>query len=192
MSSSRPSNPPLVPLGCPSCGSGLDPLRDDVLFLCAGCGGASELVGTQTMPRRLVHATPASESPVLHLPFWRLSASAIAPAFNGSRLLTVSRWYSERVSALDAHQGGPAPRGLWGGRIGARDAPRVAALAWGDDATTQPGRDDAGAAPALLAVPFFRQPSRLVCAITGLHVYLETLEGSAELMARWEKVLNGS
>jgi predicted RNA-binding Zn-ribbon protein involved in translation (DUF1610 family) len=193
MSSSRPSDAPLLPLGCPSCAGGLDPLRDDILFLCPACGAASELVGAATVRRELRHATPASRSLVMHLPFWRLSASAIAPAFNGTRLLTVSRRYSERAPALDAHPGGPAPRALWGGRIGAADAPRIAALAM-ERALPAPNtyRADAGAQAVLFAIPFYRQPSRLVCAITGLHIYLETIEGNAELLARWEKVQTGS
>lgn len=182
MSSSLPSDSPLLPLGCASCAGPLDPLRDDVLFLCPSCGAASELVGTKTVPRALHHTTPAPGAPFVHLPFWRLGDRAITPAFNGSRLLTVTRWYSEREPALDAHPGGPAPRGLWGGRIGADDAPRILALA---TAGALPG---VRAAPVLFAVPFFREPSRLVCAVTGLHVYLQTLEGSAELMARWDRI----
>jgi hypothetical protein len=138
----------------------------------------------------------------------------MAPAFNGSRLLTVSRWYTERIPAIEARTGGPAPRGLWGGRIGARDAPRIAALA-AENARAAGARSatvltelpksperakrvegsepkgESKDAPALLAVPFYREPSRLVCAITGLHLYLETIEGSAELMARWEKLFSG-
>jgi len=211
MSSSRPEDLPLLPLGCPSCGGGLDPLRDDLLFLCAACGGASELVGTATVRRELRHKTPGTGPPPVHLPFWRLSGSSLVPAFNGSRLLTLARWYTERMALLDAHPGGPAPRGLWGGRIGAGDAPRLAALASGNTLAAQGTRgagagagtaasrdagavavEAGGAAPALFAVPFHREPSRLVCAITGLHLYLETLEGSAELMARWKKVLDGS
>jgi predicted RNA-binding Zn-ribbon protein involved in translation (DUF1610 family) len=179
MSSSPPEQAALVPLACPACGGALDPLREDVLFLCPSCGAASELTGATNVRRELHHATPAAERAALHLPFWRLGASAVTPAFNGSRLLTLTRWYSERTSALDAHLGGLAPRGLWGGRIGARDAPRLLALATGESA---PGP------PVLLAVPFQHEPSRLVCAITGLHLYLETLEGSRELMARWEKL----
>src|SRR5262245_22640138 len=194
MSSSRPSEPLLLPLGCPSCGGGLDPLHDDVLFLCGAAGGASESVGPRTVRRELRHATPSSEESILHLPFWRLSASAVAPAFNGSRLLTVSRWYSERVPDLDAGTGGPAPRGLWGGRIGAADAPRLVALASESDSSGRGERRKAptttAAAPVLFAVPFHREPSHLVCALTGFHLYLETLEASAELLARWDRLLS--
>lgn len=168
-------------------------------------------MGTATVRRELRHTTPGTGPPPVHLPFWRLSGSSLVPAFNGSRLLTLARWYTERMALLDARPGGPAPRGLWGGRIGATDAPRLAALASGNalaaqgtrrvgaGAGTVPSADRGavageaeGAAPAVFAVPFQREPSRLVCAITGLHLYLETLEGSAELMARWKRLFDGA
>ena len=259
MSSSRREEPLLLPLGCPGCGGGLDPLPDDVLFLCGACGAVSELSGTATVHRELRHRTPLKGPKMLHLPFWRLSDTTITPAFNGSRLLTITRWYSAKLALLDAHPEGPPPRGLWGGRIGAADAPRLAALAWedgdplasgragaqaggppvrssqrstGDDVTlsatglgatvttvrtwsadtpdpaigTASRRRPAGLAAAvptatrpiaasrpeavLFAVPFHREPSRLICAVTGLHLYLETLEGHAELLERWRERLD--
>jgi hypothetical protein len=54
-----------------------------------------------------------------------------------------------------------------------------------------PSGPEPGASGAVLfAVPFLREPSRLVCAITGLHLYLETLEGSAALLSRWSERLD--
>src|SRR5262245_4283601 len=87
MSPSRREGPLLLPLGGPACGGALDPLPDDVLFLCGPCGAASELTGAVTVRRELRHCTPSSGPKTLHLPFWRLSDSAVTPAFNGSRLL---------------------------------------------------------------------------------------------------------
>jgi hypothetical protein len=37
----------------------------------------------------------------------------------------------------------------------------------------------------LLGLPFRAEPHRLVCALTGLHIYLETLESGGEILARW-------
>jgi predicted RNA-binding Zn-ribbon protein involved in translation (DUF1610 family) len=138
MSSSRHDEPRLQPLSCPACGAALDPLSDDLLFLCAGCGGASELAGSVIVRRELRHRTPSSGPRPVHLPFWRLSADAFTPAFNGSRLLTLTRWYSERLDRIESHAEGPAPLGLWGGRIGAADAPRLLALAWEGGAAGRP------------------------------------------------------
>ena len=224
MPSSRPDGPPLLPLCCPACGGSLDPLQEDIIFLCAACGGASELQSATTIRCELRHATPAGLARPVHLPFWRLGAGAVTPAFNGARLLTLTRWFSARATALDALHGGSPPRALWGGRIGSVDARRVFALAvdgplcapprsrpnathpaslagGGDVGPREPMRSapgtpsappvappDPATPPVLMAIPFLREPSRLVCMLTGLHIYLETLEGAMELLARWDKL----
>lgn len=150
--SSRRSAALLVPLACPACGGSLDPLAEDIVFLCPQCSGASELHGSLTAPRllRTLVRAPATAGlmtgglgeslpavanggaasvadETLYLPFWEFPTIAITPAFNGSRLLTLTRWYTERASAL-AGRSGPPPRGLWGGRIGSGDARRVLSL----------------------------------------------------------------
>ena len=193
-----PLAPALTPLLCPACGGALDPLPDDVLFLCPGCGGASELAAGSPRSREVRFlASPSGEVASIYLPLWSFEENWITPAFNGSRLLTLTKWYSQRRAACTA-PGEASVRPLWGGRIGAQDAWRVCLLA--HDAKPAHGADPdrdlqtGGSAPpgprtppTLLGVPYRTAPSHLVCALTGLHIYRETLEGAADLLARWDR-----
>ncbi len=128
MSFSPRSRIALVPLSCPACGGALDPLPGDVLYLCASCGAASELAGDSLVRRQVLFAGGGSDPLLIRLPFWRLGEAAVTPAFNGSRLLTLTRWYSRRAEALAGEAAG-RPRGLWGGTIGSADAARIFSLA---------------------------------------------------------------
>jgi hypothetical protein len=176
--------------------------------------------------RQVLFAGGGSDPLLVRLPFWRLGEGAVTPAFNGSRLLTLTRWYSRRAEALGGEPAG-RPRGLWGGTIGSADASRIFSLAMEEpdmngkrrrtpvppgtparsfgvpDGTNPPGHV-ADAAPSeaprpgravgtrrsptavsAVALPFAAEESRFVCALTGLHIYYETLEAAKELLARW-------
>ena len=160
--------------------------------------------------RREVHipAAPSAEGETIRLPYWRFSGGAMCPAFNCSRLITLTRWYSERTSLLAAASTPASGRafGLWGGTIGSGDAARVIALArrpkpsrgrTDHPAAASPQREEADApAPpgvpplgtgALLALSYSVEPAKLICPVSGLHLYLETVDSAEEILARWRR-----
>ena len=171
----------LARLSCPRCGGGLDPLSTDVVYHCQACGGACELVEGRTVERGLAWlAVPAGGAqPDLTLPFWRLGPGRITPAFNATRLLTLTTCYSERFARAELPLG-KAGRGLWGGSIGSSDARRVCRMALEDADPAGPS-----SVPAVLGISFRRETNHLVCLTTGFHIYLETIEGAARLLDRW-------
>jgi len=172
-----------------------------VIFLCPSCGSASELSGNRTHERPLLAILAYKGGPgSAYLPFWLCGERALAPAFNGSRLLTLTKWYSGRASELTAAPKARPPA-LWGGRIGSSDARRLLALV--EDKAPPHGKASLPEAslptqsstltanPTVLALPFAVEKSRLVCQHTGVQIYLETLEAAPEILGRWRKIGSG-
>jgi hypothetical protein len=187
-----------VPLICPRCSGDLEALPLDVVFACHECATGLELVGHDLVPLPLLtlRSAPEVAAGELSLPFWVLPAASIAPAFNSSRLLTLTRWYSERARAgtLTPHEG--AAR-IVGGTLGSSDAARLPPLALPDEEraarriamkpdANPPDRPRAQRdSPSVLAIPFRVDGPRLVCAASGLHIYLETIEDARSILDRW-------
>ncbi len=67
----------VIPLRCPTCGTGLTAGGEDVIFPCRLCGTYRELVGEDLVLREIVHAAgpdldvpPAARREMERLPFW--------------------------------------------------------------------------------------------------------------------------
>ena len=159
----------LTPLVCPSCAANLPALEDDVAFACAACAGGYELDGTVLLSRSLhVVRHPAARTG-FHLPFWAWAGGTRVPAFNTREVVDLAR----RLSGRDLTLGAPPPR-LLGGSLGSREAREIASFA---------GLGDATGPPALLAIPFLDEGSRLLEAVTGFVLYKETIDRARALLA---------
>jgi hypothetical protein len=89
----------ILPLKCLNCSSDLRALEEDVVFFCSFCQTCWELKGSTFHERKLFVAkkkinTPKNLATVLYLPFWYIDRTALVPAFLGTELLKMAKYFT--------------------------------------------------------------------------------------------------